>query len=55
MLVDLAVSFDPGVEFALADSKPADEMRERDVSPIAPFLYKVNDSVSCIMGNPDAG
>lgn len=55
MLVDFAVPFDPGVELALADSKPVDEMRDRDVSPIVPFLNKVNDGVSCIMGNPDAG
>ena len=55
MLVDLAVSFDPGVEFAFADRKPADEMRERNVSLIAPFPDKVNDGVSCIMGNPYAG
>jgi hypothetical protein len=55
MLVDLAVSFDPGIEFALADSKPADEMRDRDIGFIAPFPDKVNDGVSCVMGNPNAG
>jgi len=55
MLVDLAVSFDPGVKFALADGKPADEMRDRNVGLTAPFVDKVNDGVSCIMGNPDAG
>ena len=55
MLIDLAVSFDPGVEFALADSKPADKMRDRYVSFIAPLTDKINDGVSCIMGNPDAG
>jgi hypothetical protein len=55
MLVDLAVSFDPGIELALAYGKPPDEMRDRDVSLIAPLTDKVNDGVSCIMGNPDAG
>ena len=55
MLVDLAVSFDPGVELALADSKPADEMRDRDVGFVAPFPDKVNQGVSRIMGNPYAG
>jgi hypothetical protein len=55
MLVDFAVSFDPGVELALADRKPVNVMRDRDVSLIAPFADKVNDGVSCIMGNPDAG
>ena len=55
MLVDLAVAFDPCVEFALADSKPIDEIRDRDAGLLVPFLDKVNDSVSCIMGNPDAG
>ena len=55
MLVDLAVSFDPCIKFALADSKPADVMRERDVSLVAPCADKVNNGVSCIMGNPYAG
>ncbi len=55
MLVNPAVAFDPCVEFALADGKPVDEMRDRDASLIVPFLDKVNDSVSRIMGNPDAG
>jgi len=55
MLVDLAVSFDPGIELAFPDSKPANEMRDRDVCLIAPFLDKVNDGVSCVMGNPNAG
>ena len=55
MLVDLAVPFDPGVELALADGKPSDKVRDRDVGFITPLLNKVNDGVSCIMGNPDAG
>jgi hypothetical protein len=55
MLVDLAVSFDPGVELALADGKPADEMRNWDIGFPAPGLDKVNDGVSCVMGDPDAG
>jgi len=55
MLVDLAVPFDPGVELAFADRKPVDEMRDRDAGLIAPFLDKVNDGVSCVMGDPDAG
>jgi len=54
MFVDLTVPFDPGVELALADSKPADEMRDRDIGFIVPFLDEVNDSVSRVMGNPDA-
>jgi len=55
MLVDLAVPFDPGVELAFANRKPVDVMSDRDVCLIAPFLDEVNDGVSCIMGNPDAG
>ena len=55
MLVDLAVPFDPGVELALAHGKPADEMRDRDTGLIAPFPDKVNQGVSRIVGNPDAG
>jgi hypothetical protein len=54
MLVDLAVPFDPGVELALADGKPSDEMRDRDVRFTAPCPDKVNNGVSRIMGNPDA-
>ena len=55
MLVDLAISFDPGVKLALAYGKPTDEVRDRDIGLIAPFLDKVNDGVSCVMGDPDAG
>ena len=55
MLVDLAVAFDPCVEFALADGKPADEMRDRDIGFIAPGSNEINYGVSRIMGNPDAG
>ena len=55
MLIDLAVSFDPGVELALADGNPGDKVRDRDIGFITPLLNKVNDSVSCVMGNPDAG
>jgi hypothetical protein len=55
MLVNLAVAFDPCVEFALEDGKPADEMRDRDIGFIAPGPDKINYGVSRIMGNPDAG
>jgi hypothetical protein len=36
MLVGFAVSFDPGVEFALADGKPADKPIDWDTGFIAP-------------------
>jgi hypothetical protein len=54
MLVDLAVSFDPGVELALADGEPGDEMDDRNLGLIAPCPDKVDYGVSRIMGNPDA-
>jgi hypothetical protein len=55
MLVGFAVAVDPGVELALADRKPADEPLDRDIGLFAPGLGKVNNGVSRIMGNPDAG
>jgi len=55
MLVDLAVPFDPGVKFAFSDRKPVDVMRDWDAGLIAPSLDKVNDGVSSVMGDPDAG
>lgn len=55
MLVDLSVSFDPVVKLALADGKPGDKARDRDFSFDAPPFGKVNNGVSRIMGNPDAG
>ena len=54
MFVDLAVSLDPSVELAFADSKPGDEMDDRDLGLIAPCLDEVDYGVSRIMGNPDA-
>jgi hypothetical protein len=36
MLVGFAISFDPGVELALADGKPADKQIDRDTGFIAP-------------------
>jgi len=55
MLVDFAVTFDPCVELALADIKPADESIDRDAGFIAPCAGEVNYGVSGIMGNPNAG
>jgi hypothetical protein len=55
MLVGFAVPIDPGVKFALADRKPVDEPLDRDASLLVPRSGKVNNGVSCIMGNPDAG
>jgi len=55
MLVGFAVSIDPSVELALADSKPADESIDRNAGFIAPCSGKVNNGVTGIMGNPDAG
>jgi len=55
MLVGFAVSVDPSVELALADSKPVDEPLDRDAGLPVPCSGKVYDGVSCIMGNPDAG
>jgi hypothetical protein len=36
MLVGFAVAIDPGVEFAFADGKPADEPVDRNAGFIAP-------------------
>ena len=55
MLVGFAVPVYPGVELALADGKPVDEPIDRDVGLIAPCPGKINNGVSSIMGNPDAG
>ncbi len=55
MLVDLAVTFDPGVELALADGKPGDEVGDRYFRLPGPSVNEVNNGVSRIMGNPDAG
>ena len=45
----------PGVELALADSKPTDESIDRDAGFIAPCAGEINYGVSGIMGNPNAG
>jgi hypothetical protein len=55
MLVGFAVTVNPGVELALADGKPTDEPIDRDLGFIAPCSGKINNGVSCIVGNPDAG
>lgn len=55
MLIGFAVAIDPGVELALADSKPADESIDRDAGFIAPCAGEINYGVSGIMGNPNAG
>jgi hypothetical protein len=55
MLVGSAVPIDPGVEFALAYGEPANEPIDRDAGFIAPCSCKINDGVTGIMGNPDAG
>lgn len=55
MLVGLAVAIDPCVEFALADGKPADKSLDRDVGLLRPGLGEIDNGVSRIMGNPDAG
>lgn len=55
MLVGLAIPIDPGVELALADAKPGYEPIDRYAGLIAPRLGKVNNGVSSIVGNPDAG
>jgi len=55
MLVCFAVTVNPGVELALADGKPVNKPIDRDVGFIAPCSGKVNNGVTSIMGNPDAG
>jgi len=55
MFVGFAVSMDPRVEFAFVDRKPPNEPFDRNLGFIAPCPSKVNNGVSCIMGNPDAG
>ena len=55
MLIGFAVAIDPGVELALADSKPTDEPIDRDAGFIAPGTGEINYGVSGIMGNPNAG
>jgi len=55
MLVGFAVPVDPGVKLALADRQPVDEPLDRDAGLSVPCPGKVNNGVSRIMGNPDAG
>jgi len=55
MLVGFAVPVNPSVELAFADSKPSDELIDRNISFIAPCPCKINNGVTSIMGNPDAG
>jgi hypothetical protein len=55
MLVGFAVAINPAVELALADCKPTDEPIDRNAGLIAPGSGKINNGVSRIMGNPDAG
>lgn len=55
MLVDLAVPLDPVVEFAFPDGEPGDKARDRDLRLSAPLFGKVNNGVSRVVGNPDAG
>ena len=55
MLVGLAVAIDPRVKLAFADRKPFHEPLGRDIGLFCPGPGKVNDGVSRIMGNPDAG
>lgn len=55
MLVGFAIPIDPGVKFALADREPADEPLDRNAGFTVPDPGKVNNGVSSIMGNPDAG
>jgi len=55
MLVGFAVPVNPGVELALADGKPVDKPIDRDVGFIAPCPGKINNGVTRIVGNPDAG
>jgi len=55
MLIGFAIPVDPSVKFALADRQPADEPLDRDAGLPVPCPGKVNNGVSRIMGNPDAG
>jgi hypothetical protein len=55
MLVGFAVPVDPSVKLALAYRQPADELLDRDTGLPVPCPGKVNNGVSRIMGNPDAG
>jgi len=55
VLVGFAVTVNPCVELAPADGKPVDEPIDRDVGLIAPCPGKINNGVTGIMGNPDAG
>jgi len=55
VLIGLAVAVDPRMELALADGKPVDEPLERDIGLSGPGPGEINDGVSGIMGNPDAG
>ncbi len=55
MLIGLAVPIDPGVELALADRKPFHESLGRDAGLFSPGTGEINDGVSRIVGNPDAG
>lgn len=54
MFVDLAISFDPGVELTFADREPGNEIRNRDSGFVTPCPDKIYYGVSRIMGDPDA-
>jgi hypothetical protein len=55
MLVDFSVPLGPVVELAFADRKPGDKARDRNFGSSAPQVGEIDDGVSRIMGNPDAG
>ncbi len=55
MLIGLAVPVDPRVKLALADGEPVHEPFERDIGLSGPGPGEIDDGVSRIMGNPDAG
>jgi hypothetical protein len=55
MFVGFAIPVDPVVELALADCKPTDKLIDRNAGLIAPGSGKINNGVTGIMGNPDAG
>jgi hypothetical protein len=54
VFVDLAKACFPVVELAGADADPAEEMRDRDLGPVAPRADEIDDLVARVVSNPEA-
>jgi hypothetical protein len=55
VLVDLAVTLFPVVEFAGADADPGEKTTDRNLGLVAPGADEIDESVAGIVGNPATG